>query len=363
MATSKEPIRIGLIQDWGTQCQFIKDHYDAVRLGFEDARREGVIDCEIDLVIREQEAYPKGDSRIVVDVWKEMERDKKMLAVIGPQVAQANVLLRDLVNEAKFAMVSHCATDLFYGEYCFILPNGFFPDEVQMLGTYLKKHGLKRVGVIYDDNDQGNESFHVLPQGIRRNGLEIVHAEKVLDPLVTDTASVKGYLERIRAAEPDVLVYLGNAYLLRALTPAVKEMGWNIPRVTTTTYIGMVNYFPEDAKWILDGWVGMDQYDERNTYMQGVLDRFAARFDGRRPASGYTAIGYDFARQVAEGIALAPELTRVGFKEGLEQVRMLPAAAGAEGNSSSYGRYDHRAYQGQFMVWRTMKDGVSTLVE
>ncbi|MET0986971.1 MAG: ABC transporter substrate-binding protein [Steroidobacteraceae bacterium] len=359
---SKAPIRIGLIQDWGTTRPFIiEDHYQALELGFADALSEGVLDRPVELVIREQEAYPHGNIQKVIEVWKEMEQDSSILAVIGPQVAQANIPLRDLVNQAGFPMLSHCATDQFYGEYCFVLPNGFFPDEVHIVAQYIKKRGLKTIGVIYDDNDQGNESFALLPLAIRRAGLEIVHAEQA-SPMITDIGGVLPHLERLRQAKPDALVYLGNAYLLRALTPAIKHMKWDVPRVTTTTYVGMLNYFRADAPSTLDGWTGMDQHDERNTYFRSVLDRFEARH-GRRPAHTYTAIGYDFARLTAEAIALAPNLTREGVKLGYEKIRMLPAAAGAEGNVSSFSRYDHRCYKGRYLVWRTMRDGRDILVE
>ena len=45
----------------------------------------------------------------------------------------------------------------------------------------------------------------------------------------------------------------------------------------------------------------------------------------------------------AEGIALSKPKDRYGFREGLEQVRMLPAANGGKGTVISFGPNDHPA--------------------
>ena len=52
-----------------------------------------------------------------------------------------------------------------------------------------------------------------------------------------------------------------------------------------------------------EGWTGVDQFDEANPHFMAMLDRFAARFDGRRPLHCYSAQGYDMGNVIAHGLA------------------------------------------------------------
>ena len=50
-------------------------------------------------------------------------------------------------------------------------------------------------------------------------------------------------------------------------------------------------------------------------------------------------------------------LTGDGVKEGLEEVKRLPAATGYEGTTMGFGNYDHAALKGGYLVLRQWKDG------
>ena len=117
-------------------------------------------------------------------------------------------------------------------------------------------------------------------------------------------------------------------------------------------YAGLINNF--------EGWVGVDQFDERNKTFMSMLDRSEKRF-GRRPVHCYTAQGYDMGNAVAHGLARARPHSRDGLRRGLEKVRRLDAAAGGPGNHISFGPYDHRGYKGDFIVMRQVRDGKNVL--
>ena len=59
----------------------------------------------------------------------------------------------------------------------------------------------------------------------------------------------------------------------------------------------------------------------------------------------------------AEGIALSKPKDRYELREGLEQVRMLPAANGGKGTVISFGPNDHRGYKSDYIVVRQVRDG------
>ena len=75
------------------------------------------------------------------------------------------------------------------------------------------------------------------------------------------------------------------------------------------------------------------------------------------------AFGYDVGQLLAEGLARAPELTRDGVVEGLENVKWLPAAEGHEGTLLGFGHFDRGALHGRYLVLRQWRDGVSNQVE
>ena len=65
------------------------------------------------------------------------------------------------------------------------------------------------------------------------------------------------------------------------------------PRYTTTAF-----EFAATSRWWreqLAGWIGLDQYDERNETGQDFLDRFEARH-GRRPEYFFPLYCYDIGR-------------------------------------------------------------------
>jgi hypothetical protein len=66
---------------------------------------------------------------------------------------------------------------------------------------------------------------------------------------------------------------------------------------------------------------------------------------------------YDIGRLVAEGLSRAVHLTGPGVKDGLEEVKRLPAASGYDGTTMGFGAWDRAALKGGYLVLRQWKDG------
>ena len=138
--------------------------------------------------------------------------------------------------------------------------------------------------------------------------------------------------------------------------------GYDVPRITMSIFMGTIDGLSSYSGLLdnFEGWVGVDQFDERNRVFTDMLDRFQARF-GRRPVHCYTAQGYDMGNVVAHGLALARPMSRDGLRIALEQVRRIPATAGGPGNMISFGPYDHRGYKGDYIVMRQIRQGHNVL--
>ena len=139
-------------------------------------------------------------------------------------------------------------------------------------------------------------------------------------------------------ADADALVYLGLGLSAPAVARAVTARGWDGPCAMNTA--------------------GLRGYSGTAGFIDAGVRRHAFRpqYDARRvaPASPCSAgqivllpPGYDIGRLVAEGLARAPERTRKGIKQGLEQVKWLPAAEGHEGTLLGFGNYDRGALHGR----------------
>ena len=97
-------------------------------------------------------------------------------------------------------------------------------------------------------------------------------------------------------------------------------------------------------------------------YVDTVADsnpiRAALREQSPRTAAGPVGVAaYDIGRLIAEGLARSHHLTRAGLRDGLERVKLLPAASGRDGTTMGFGKWDHGALKGPYLVLREWRDG------
>ncbi|MGE0742007.1 MAG: ABC transporter substrate-binding protein [Hyphomonadaceae bacterium] len=366
---ARTPHRIGLLQDWALWAP-VKDWYRGLELAFAEAFEGGLVDRPIEIVVREVEGPPDRSAAPVVAAWKELVEKENVLAVVGPHITDMAQIIRPVAEAYKVPTLSYCATMAYQSEYCFAIPNGTFADETFVMARHLvEDRGVRSVGIIREDNHIGDEYFDWFRQHARRMGLDIA-ADQIISPRA-EVEDAERALALIKAAGAESIMYIGYGIACFRVFAAARRMakaGWDVPRATITTWVLLSgldkpNGSPvqmglpaptEDA----EGWAGIDLIDEANPVLQAFLRRYVARFGGEPPINCYPMHMYDIGRLLAEGIARARPVTPQGVKRGLEQVRMLPAAAGAPGNVISLGPYDHRAYKGTgYLVVRTVQNG------
>ncbi len=167
-------------------------------------------------------------------------------------------------------------------------------------------------------------------------------------------------MREIAEARPDGIMHVGFGLGIGGMNAALQEIGWVPPRYTTTAFeIGA-----KPGKWRnqLAGWIGIDQYDERNKTGEDFLNRFEARY-GYRPAYFQPLYYCDVGRLMTTAIANARPLTGRGVKEALERIKMLPAACGAPGTRLRFGKFIRHGWMGaEFLVARRVLDDASDVV-
>ena len=180
-----------------------------------------------------------------------------------------------------------------------------------------------------------------------------------------DSDAALAAVTTMRDSGVEAYMYVGfgaNAFAVLGASQKFAANGYDAARITMSIFMGTIEGLAPYAGLIdnFEGWVGVDQFDERNVTFTSMLDRFEKRF-GRRPVHCYTAQGFDMGNVVAHGLATAKPHSRDGLRRSLEQIRRLDATVGGPGNHISFGHYDHRGYKGDYITMRKVVGGKNVL--
>ncbi len=246
--------------------------------------------------------------------------------------------------------ITWSGTDRQYDEYMFGFGNGSLPEEGYLIAEAIADRGLRTVGVVFERAATGYEYLEFFTDACRREGLEIVHSEGVGQADRDITATVANLMAR----KPDALAYFGFGLPGIEMNAALAAAGWNPPRFMCAAFINCYVV----PQWMrgLQGWIGVDQYDEQNPVGQALQERFEARF-GYRQQNCVPTLAFDCGAALARGIGHAQTITPVGVLRGLEKVKALPAATGGPGTRISLGQWNRRAWHGvDYLVLREINE-------
>ncbi len=362
----REPHRVAIIQDWGVGLQPLYDQYDATQLAFDEAHESGLLDRPVELKVVEVEGLPYARATTLLHAVDATVREFEPIAIIGPHTSENVPIVNPYAEEVGIPFIAMCGAVDLAGPWTFLTPNGTFPDEaILMVDHAVDVCGATRIGVIREDNLLGDE----YATNIKRRA-QIREASIVADVPVgsfIDAEAATAAVEGMRDAGADAYMYVGfgaNAFAVLGASQKAAAEGYDAARITMSIFMGTIDGLAPYVGLIdnFEGWVGVDQFDERNTTFTAMLDRFEKRF-GRRPVHCYTAQGYDMGNVVAHGLARAKPHSRDGLRCALETIRRLDAAAGGPGNHISFGPYDHRGYKGDYIVMRQIRNGVNVLAD
>ncbi len=357
-ARPRSSLKIGVLWDlvippsppWNIQ----GDVNDAFRLTFDEALENDMFDRPVELIFRQAEGLPTGSVKSVIDAYKELV-EEGCLAILGPLVSESVVHVARYANEfGKVPFVSQAGSENTLGEYSFNLGNGSMPDEPPIIASLMAHAGLRRIGVVRETGVIGREYTEHLHRATKIEGISIV-AEAPVASTIKDLQSQGARLAKEMAEwrdKADAVVYFGFGFSVGVVNQALKTLDWHPAKYTGTPW--ECAYCHPEYEQAYRGWIGLDLYDEENTVGQDFLDRFARRY-GRRPEYSAPVYGRDAATLIAYGLSYASSLSPEGVKEGMENVRMIPAASGAPGTRLSLGKNTRRAWMGaSYMVAREL---------
>jgi ABC-type branched-subunit amino acid transport system substrate-binding protein len=344
------PITIGCLFDFPQQ-DGGASFEEAVRIGLDEVAATGRIDRPVEFVRKLARGLPAGTEHDVKQAFAELD-EAGVLLILGPSISDNGLIVKTLADASELPCINYTGGERTRSEYMFHYQVGSLEEEPPVLARRLVRRGLCSAAVMHDQSPVGAryaECFESARAGV---GLEAT-GSAAISPLSEDLRDV---VERLRAGEPDALVYLGLGVASRAVALALDALGWDVPVVANSAL--MFGYARPEWR---DGWAGWE-------YLDSVADdnhrRQALREKSKPTAAGpIGCAAYDIGRLVGEAIARAEHLTRAGLKDGLERVKQLPATSGVDGTTMGFGVYDHAALKGQFLVLREWKDGRTVQVE
>lgn len=312
--------------------------------------RSGRIEHEVEYVHTCGLGLPAGSAAAVEAAFMELVR-QDALVIVGPAIGDNALAATPWVEREKVPTINWAGAERARGDWMFHLQVGSHEDESLLIARHLHALGVTRAGVVYDQSPIGTQHLKFLEEEARVLGL-VIAPPQAISPLCEDAGEAAG---SVLAENPDGFVYLGLGLSAPAVARSLSARGFAGPRIMNTA--GIRGHSPDFAAAI-DGWRYVDMFSDGNRTLQRLRQEYSLA-----PAQLFRGVtGYDMGRLVAEGLARAPEPTRAGVRQGLEQVKWLPAAEGEEGTTLGFGVYDRAALHGRYLVLRQWHGGVSRQV-
>lgn len=268
----------------------------AGRLALEDARAAG-IDVPLDTLILPESGSLAGPAIVAAE---RFATTRGIVAVVGHSNSAASLAAAGIYNDHGVVQIAPTASAVLYsgaGPYSFrMVP----PDDGQ--GRFLaerleamRPHGA-RVAILWVADDYGRGLRAAFREALARPDfplvLDLPHTEEqeALPDQISHAA------EALRAARPDVIVWLARGTVLQQYLPSIRRLG-DVPVLGSDGVSATVSRDDADERWrdvhFVD-FVGLDATDAGRAFKA----RFEARF-GREP-TGADALTYD-----AVGVLLA----------------------------------------------------------
>lgn len=356
----KNPIKIGHLIDVEP---FEDDWRKVLRFTIDEYLESGRIDRPIEIVERTPYAFPRGTAAELVRAHHELVAED-VLVICGGAVGDNHLALAPTLAKATVPTAAITATMPWLSEYAFSVPWGSEVDCPYLLNNWLWRQGHKTAAVMYDTAKHSVQYLEHFRLAAERYGIKIVTAEQITAvPGERQMAQSQEAIKSAQGHNPDALVDLCMSVMSSyAVARSAWEATWNIPRIMAGDfYTCWDDKLAGSVEWmhleganvsvleVMEGWVGATIVDPENPVANDFFHRFRESY-GEPPNQELGRILYDVCRAVLEGLALAPLMTPEGVKEGLERLRMLPAASGGPRSVLSLGPYDHRGLKGMDMM-------------
>ena len=342
-------VRVGVLNDMADLGE-AGDVTEWLEREVEALRANGRIQAHVEFVHAYGLGLPSGTAEAIEQAYQDLAK-QDVLLIVGPAMGDNAMIATPLAERMRVPTINWSGAERARGKYMFQLQVGSHEDEALVIVRYLAASGTKRLGVVYDVSPLGTRHLKYLEDEAAILGVELV-AREGISPLAT---AADDQVAAVLEAEPDCIVYLGLGVSAPVVADAVTAANWSGSRMMNTAGHGISQ---ADFAKRCEGWAYIDMHSDSNRTLQMLRKERHVAPDDMLAA----ARGHDLGRLVAEGLSRAHGLTREGIRNGLEQVKWLPAAEGEEGTLLGFGVQDRGALHGRFLVVRQWRSGKSVEV-
>ncbi len=311
---------------------------NGMRMGVEEINAKGGINGRKLELIVEDTAYQQQKAAQAGD--KLLKKDK-VFALVGPlgtptnMVTMPRALKRGVLNLFPLSAAKEMFEPFHELKFSNLTP---YDDQMRSAVKYfVENEGVKKVGVLYQDDDFGKNVLLGCEEQAKAMGLP----EVVKTNFKRGSKDFSSQIAKLKSAGAD-LVCLGTIIgeTIGSMATA-KKIGYK-----TKFVVSSAGYVPENitlAKGLTEGLYGVSQtpipyYDDVNADVKAWMDRYKARFN--KDAVLQSIAGYEVIRLFAEGVKIAgKDLTAIKVAKALESIKDFKSKFG--GASVSFSAKDH----------------------
>jgi branched-chain amino acid transport system substrate-binding protein len=190
-------------------------------------------------------------------------------------------------------------------------------DTYKWTADYIKKHGVKSVGVTYlNTSDWGIPAYQAFKDEARKIGLKITDAEGVLDT----SDDYRPSLTKAVAGKPDAFVHIGYGPDAAKLVTQLRAIGFD------GTFYGGQDEQSFDGTPAAQGSIIGSEFIEGSTApdVKAFVAAFKKKYPKEHDVTSFEAGAYD-ALNVAVAAAKAGGTTREGILKGFSKVKDVPS--------------------------------------
>ncbi|MEH6475984.1 MAG: ABC transporter substrate-binding protein [Sneathiella sp.] len=311
---------------------------NGMRMGVEEINAKGGINGRKLELIVEDTAYQQQKAAQAGD--KLLKKDK-VFALVGPlgtptnMVTMPRALKRGVLNLFPLSAAKEMFEPFHELKFSNLTP---YDDQMRSAVKYfVENEGVKKVGVLYQDDDFGKNVLLGCEEQAKAMGLP----EVVKTNFKRGSKDFSSQIAKLKSAGVD-LVCLGTIIgeTIGSMATA-KKIGYK-----TKFVVSSAGYVPENitlAKGLTEGLYGVSQtpipyYDDANADVKAWMDRYKARFN--KDAVLQSIAGYEVIRLFAESLRIAgKDLTAIKVAKAIESIKNFKSKFG--GTDVSFSDKDH----------------------
>jgi branched-chain amino acid transport system substrate-binding protein len=306
----------------GNSREFGNMKVKAIQLAFDEVNEAGGIQGrKLKLWVGDDASLPKEAHNLA----EKIVANKAVIAVIGHWSSASTMAARNVYNGAGIPVITDSVNKTITDgttPYLFrVVPTDQV--EAEALAEYsFYKLGLKKMAIIYVNNDYSMGMKEYFREKIQRIGGEITTIESFSEGRTTDFTSE---LNKIKNSEPEGIFIAGYYAEVALIARQAHEMGLSIPIISTDgisseELISLGGKAVEGIRFNGFFYSEMKQNDSEK-FIQNFRNRY------HKEPDSYTALAYDSAHLLIEAIQ-RNGATREGIYEYLEKVNEFPGVTG-----------------------------------